>query len=350
MLVTDDATAALTDGLPEPVLRLADLRTGTAPAQLPTVAGGDLAFLQFSSGSTGAPRGVELTHDNVLANLDQARSASAARPDDVLVSWMPYFHDMGLIGTHLTPLAIGLKQVRIPPLAFAKRPALWFTTAHRHRATLLSAANFALALAVRRVPAETLAGLDLSAVRCVVVGAEPISPAVWRSFLAHTRPAGLDPAALRPVYGLAEATLAVTFPPPGEVAVPHVLDRAELSQGRAVPTRPGPHAVELMDLGHPVADCAVRVVDDHGRPLADQRIGQIEVRGPNVARGYHRDPQASRDTFVDGWLRTGDLGFLRDGRLCVTGRAKDVVFVNGRTFHAADLETVAVATPACPAR
>ncbi|WP_199743879.1 non-ribosomal peptide synthetase [Verrucosispora sp. FIM060022] len=348
VLVTDDATAAVVDGLPEPVLRLADLRAGPAPAELPTVAGGDLAFLQFSSGSTGAPRGVELTHDNVLANLDQARSASAARPDDVLVSWMPYFHDMGLIGTHLTPLAIGLKQVRIPPLAFAKRPALWFTTAHRHRATLLSAANFALALAVRRVPAETIAELDLSAVRCVVVGAEPISPAVWRSFLAHTRPAGLDPAALRPVYGLAEATLAVTFPPPGEVAVPHVLDRAELSQGRAVPTRPGPHAVELMDLGHPVADCAVRVVDDHGRPLADQRIGQIEVRGPNVARGYHRDPQASRDTFVDGWLRTGDLGFLRAGRLCVTGRAKDVVFVNGRTFHAADLETVAVATPGLP--
>ncbi len=274
--------------------------------------------------------------------------ASEARPDDVLVTWMPYFHDMGLIGTHLTPLAVGLKQVRIGPLAFAKRPALWFTTAHRHRATLLSAANFALALAVRRVPVETLAGLDLSSVRCVVVGAEPISAAVWRSFLAHTRPARLDPAALRPVYGLAEATLAVTFPPPGEVAAPLVLDRAELSRGRAVPTDPGAHAVEVMDLGHPVTGCAVRVVDDHGRPLPDRRVGQIEVRGPNVARGYHRAPQASRDTFVNGWLRTGDLGFLRDGRLCVTGRAKDVVFVNGRTFHAADLEAVAVATPGLP--
>ncbi|MEV6693451.1 amino acid adenylation domain-containing protein [Micromonospora sp. NPDC051196] len=348
VVVTDDATAAVASGLPEPVLRLADLRTATAPADLPTPAGDDIAFLQFSSGSTGTPRGVELTHDNVLANLEQSRSASEARPDDVLVSWMPYFHDMGLIGTHLTPLAVGLKQVRIGPLAFAKRPALWFTTAHRHRATLLSAANFALALAVRRVPTETLAGLDLSAVRCVVVGAEPISPAVWRSFLAHTRPTGLDPAALRPVYGLAEATLAVTFPPPGEVAVPQVLDRAELSRGVAVPTRPGPHAVELMDLGHPVAGCAVRVVDEHGRGLPEQRVGQIEVRGPNVARGYHRDPQASLDTFVGGWLRTGDLGFLRDGRLCVTGRAKDVVFVNGRTFHAADLEAVAVATPGLP--
>ncbi|GIJ26431.1 hypothetical protein Vqi01_15930 [Micromonospora qiuiae] len=348
VVVTDDATAAIADGLPAPVLRLAALRAGTAPEDLPTPAGDDLAFLQFSSGSTGAPRGVELTHDNVLANLEQSGMASGARPDDVLVTWMPYFHDMGLIGTHLTPLAVGLKQVCIGPLAFAKRPALWFTTAHRHRATLLSAANFALALAVRRVPAETLAGLDLSSVRCVVVGAEPISAAVWRSFLAHTRPARLDPAALRPVYGLAEATLAVTFPPPGEVAAPVVLDRAELSRGRAVPTDPGAHAVEVMDLGHPVSGCAVRVVDDHGRPLPDRRVGQIEVSGPNVARGYHRAPQASRETFVAGWLRTGDLGFLRDGRLCVTGRAKDVVFVNGRTFHAADLEAVAVATPGLP--
>ncbi|WP_433532880.1 SDR family NAD(P)-dependent oxidoreductase [Micromonospora sp. CA-263727] len=348
VVVTDDATAAAAEGLPAPVLRLAELRAGTPPEDLPTPAGDDLAFLQFSSGSTGAPRGVELTHDNVLANLEQGRLASGAGPDDVLVTWMPYFHDMGLIGTHLTPLAIGLKQVRISPLTFAKRPAIWFTTAHRHRATLLSAANFALALAVRRVPAETLAGLDLGQVRCVVVGAEPISAAVWRSFLAHTRPAKLDPAALRPVYGLAEATLAVTFPPPGEVAAPLVLDRAELSRGRAVPTRPGPHAVEMMDLGHPVAGCAVRVVDEDGRPLAEQRIGQIEVSGPNVARGYHRAPQASQDTFVAGWLRTGDLGFLRDGRLCVTGRAKDVVFVNGRTFHASDLESVAVATPGLP--
>ncbi|MEH1014376.1 amino acid adenylation domain-containing protein [Micromonospora sp. CPCC 206060] len=348
-VVTDDATAGVADGLPGPVLRLAGLRSGRPPASLPAPTPDDVAFLQFSSGSTGSPRGVELTHANVLANLEQARVATGAHPDDVLVTWMPYFHDMGLIGTHLTPLAVGLKQVRIPPLAFAKRPALWFTTAHRHRATLLSAANFALALAVRRVPADTLAALDLSCVRFVAVGAEPISAAVWRAFLAHTRPAGLAPAAPQPVYGLAEATLAVTFPPSGEVAAPLVLDRGELSRGRAVPARPGPQAVELMDLGHPVADCALRIVDDRGRPVGEDRVGMIEVRGPNVARRYHRAPQASRETFVDGWLRTGDLGFLRGGRLCVTGRAKDVVFVNGRTFHAPDLEEVAAATPGLPA-
>ncbi|GIJ76936.1 amino acid adenylation domain-containing protein [Micromonospora phaseoli] len=348
VVVTDDATATTVDGLPGPVLRLAALRAGTPPDELPRRTPDDVAFLQFSSGSTGAPRGVELTHANVLSNVEQARLASGARPDDVLVTWMPFFHDMGLIGTHLTPLAIGCKQIRIPPLAFAKRPALWFTAAHRHRATLLSAANFALAMAVRRVPADTLAALDLSRVRCLVVGAEPISAAVWRAFLDHTRAAGLDPAAPRPVYGLAEATLAVTFPPAGEVAAPLVLDRAALSLGRAVPTQPGGHAVELMDLGHPVHGCEIRVVDDRHRPVVENRVGLIEVRGPNVARGYHRAPQASRETFVDGWLRTGDLGFLRAGRLCVTGRAKDVVFVNGRTFHAPDLEAVAAATPGLP--
>ncbi|WDZ82888.1 non-ribosomal peptide synthetase [Micromonospora cathayae] len=348
VVVTDDATARVADGLPGPVLRLAALRAGRPPATLPTPAPDQVAFLQFSSGSTGSPRGVELTHANVLANLAQARAATGLGPDDVLVTWMPYFHDMGLIGTHLTPLSAGVKQVRIPPLAFAKRPELWFTTAHRHRATLLSAANFALALAVRRVPAETLAGLDLSRVRFVAVGAEPISAAVWRAFLAHTRPAGLAPAAPQPVYGLAEATLAVTFPPLGEVAAPLVLDRAELSRGRVVPTGPGPHAVELMDLGHPVAGCALRIVDDRGRPVGGNRVGLIEVRGPNVARRYHRDGPASRETFVDGWLRTGDLGFLRAGRLCVTGRAKDVVFVNGRTFHASDLEEVAATTAGLP--
>ncbi|MER7167172.1 amino acid adenylation domain-containing protein [Micromonospora sp. NPDC000207] len=347
VVLTDDATTAA-EGVPGPVLRLSALRTGTPLDDLPDPAPDEVAFLQFSSGSTGTPRGVELTHANVLANLEQARLASGCGPDDVIVTWMPFFHDMGLIGTHLTPLAVGFKQVRVPPLAFAKRPALWFTTADRHRATMLSAANFALALAVRRVPSATLAGLDLSTVRCAVVGAEPISPAVWRSFVAHTRPAGLDPAALRPVYGLAEATLAVTFPPPGEVAVPLVLDRDALSRGRAEPTDPGPHAVELMDVGHPVPGCTVRIVDDNGRPVGEHRVGQIEVRGPNVARGYHLAPQATRDTFSDGWLRTGDLGFLRDGRLCVTGRAKDVVFVNGRTFHASDLERVAAATPGLP--
>jgi len=349
-VIVDDACTPVAQAADAPALHIAGLRTGPTRRQLPTPDPDEPAFLQFSSGSTGTPRGVELRHRNVLANLRQIGQAAALTSDDVSVSWMPYFHDMGLIGTHLAPLAARLRQVRIGPLTFAKRPLLWFSAAHRHRATLLSAANFALALAVRRVPAEALAGLDLSAVRLMMVGAEPISPVVWRAFVERTRPAGLDPAALQPVYGLAEATLAVTVPPLGEVAVPVRVDRAALAAGTVQQAGEGdPDTVEFIDVGRPVPGCQVRVVDEAGRAAGDGRVGRIEVRGPNVAAGYHGDSAATAEVFVDGWLRTGDLGFLRDGRLCVTGRAKDVVFVNGRTFHAADLEEVVAGTAGLPA-
>ncbi|MEW1612488.1 MULTISPECIES: non-ribosomal peptide synthetase/type I polyketide synthase [unclassified Streptomyces] len=349
-VVVDAATASVAGALPDGVSALAldVLRQGPVLRE-PVVAGADeVAFVQFSSGSTGAPKGVEVTHRAVLANLEQIRTASALGADDVVVSWMPYFHDMGLIGTHLAPLAARAKQVKIGPLSFAKRPRIWFEVADRHRATVLSAANFALALAVRRVPDEVVAGLDLSAVRLMLVGAEPIAPTVWRAFADKTRPAGLDPSAAQPVYGLAEATLAVTFPPPGEVAGPLVLDRASLSRGVAVDAVPGEEAVEFMDVGSAVAGCAVRIVDDGGAELGDRRVGHIMVSGPQLARGYHGLAGVSADTFADGWLRTGDLGFLRSGRLCVTGRHKDVLFLNGRTFHAPDMEEVAAATPGLP--
>ncbi|SCD65308.1 non-ribosomal peptide synthetase/type I polyketide synthase [Streptomyces sp. DvalAA-19] len=349
-VVVDAASASVVAELPGDVqaLDLDALRRGPVLRE-PAVAGPDeVAFLQFSSGSTGAPKGVEVTHRAVLANLEQIRAASGLGSGDVVASWMPYFHDMGLIGTHLAPLAARAKQVKIGPLTFAKRPRVWFEVADRHRATVLSAANFALALAVRRVPEEVVGRLDLSSVRLMLVGAEPIAPAVWREFARRMRPAGLDPAAAQPVYGLAEATLAVTFPPPGEVAEPLVLDRAALGRGLAVDTVAGPGALELMDVGLPVAGCAVRIVDDGGAELGDRRVGHIMVRGPQLARGYHGLPGASAEVFSDGWLRTGDLGFLREGRLCVTGRHKDVLFLNGRTFHAPDLEAVAAATPGLP--
>ncbi|WTD23254.1 hybrid non-ribosomal peptide synthetase/type I polyketide synthase [Streptomyces anulatus] len=349
-VVVDSSTASLSGELPDAVrtLTLDVLREGPALREPAAAGRDDVAFVQFSSGSTGAPKGVEVTHGAVLANLEQIRAATALGPDDVVVSWMPYFHDMGLIGTHLAPLAARARQVKIGPLSFAKRPRLWFEVAARHRATVLSAANFALALTVRRVPDEALAGLDLSAVRLILVGAEPIAPAVWRAFADKVRPSGLDPAAAQPVYGLAEATLAVTFPPPGEVAEPLVLDRASLSRGVAVDAEPGESAVELMDVGLPVAGCAVRIVDDAGTVLGDRRTGHIMVSGPQLARGYHRLPDVSAEVFAEGWLRTGDLGFLRNGRLCVTGRHKDVLFLNGRTFHATDMEEVAAATPGLP--
>ncbi|MFB6526588.1 amino acid adenylation domain-containing protein [Streptomyces sp. NPDC056399] len=341
------------DTLPGSVrsLTLEELREHPAPVTLPKRVPGDVAFLQFSSGSTGAPKGVELTHAAVLANLAQIRAAAGIRSSDVLATWMPYFHDMGLIGTHLVPMSARIKQVRIEPMTFARRPLRWLEAASRHRATLLSAANFALALVERRVPADALARLDLTCVRMMLVGAEPISPAVWRAFVGRMRPTGLPSYAPTPVYGLAESTLAVTFPPPGEVARPLALDRAALGRGRAVDTAPGPDAVELMDVGSPVHGCTVRITDDAGHPVEERRVGHIEVSGPQVARGYHGAVEATAEAFRGAWLHTGDLGFLREGRLCVTGRSKDVVFVDGHTLHASDLEEVAANTPGlalCP--
>ncbi len=254
-----------------------------------------------------------------------------------MVTWLPYFHDMGLIGAHLAPLAVHMKQVKLDPLDFAKRPALWFEAAARHRGTLLPTASFALAVTLKRLPAEQVAGLDLASVRLLGVGAEPISVPLWRRFLDHMRPAGLEPRAVAPLYGLAEATLAVAFPPLGDLAEPLVLDRAALARGRAVDAQEHRHGAggpdgavdgrpaEFMDVRFPVAGGELRIVDDAGDVLPDSWIGHVEFRGPNVARGYHGQPKDTAESFACGWLRTGDVGFLRDGRLCMTGRAKDVL-------------------------
>lgn len=342
------------------LLTIADLSNGPPTTAVHLPAPEDLAFLQFSSGSTGAPKGVELTHANLVANIDQTRTAGAATSSDVIVSWLPYFHDMGLIGAHLAPLAVRIKQVKMEAIDFGKRPAMWYELAARHRATLLPMASFALALTLKRVTNEEVAALDLSSVRLVGVGAEPIPVRMWRQFLAHLRPARLDPSALTPLYGLAEATVAVTFPPVGKVAQPLVLDRASLADGRAVdvdatrdpggtPDAPGGAGpAEFMDVGFAVPGGKLRIVGDDGEVLADSRVGQIEFSGPNVARGYHGNPDETAKTFIGGWLRTGDVGFLRHDRLCITGRAKDVLFINGQKYHAHDVEQVVATTPGLP--
>ncbi|WP_110514487.1 non-ribosomal peptide synthetase/type I polyketide synthase [Herpetosiphon llansteffanensis] len=317
----------------------------TASAKPPAT--GDLAYLQFSSGSTGAPRGIELTHAGLLANLRQMGSACAIDADDCVVSWMPYYHDMGLIAAHLLPLAAGIKQVKIDEFYFARRPASWLEQTHRHRATLLTAAPFALDLVTRRVKQEQLAGLDLSCVRLLIVGAEPIVPDRCRAFISHVAATGFAAQALLPVYGLAEASVGVTLSPLGTGMQTHLVDRQLLiHEARASivaePINPNDQTnyLELVDVGVPIPDCHVRIVDDADQSLAANRVGHIQVAGPQLMRGYYRsnDPAAA---FCDGWLRTGDLGFLHNGRLVITGRAKEIVIVNGHKHHAPDLEALA---------
>ncbi len=340
------------------LLNVAHLRSSAPIAATHLPDPHDLAFLQFSSGSTSAPKGVELTHANVLVNIEQARATGAVTPGDVIVSWLPYFHDMGLIGAHLTPLSAQIKQVKLDPVDFGKRPALWYETAQRHQATLLPMAGFALAVTTHRVPAKDVAALDLRSVRLVGVGAEPISARMWRDFIEHMAPSGLDPTALAPLYGLAEATVAVAFPPAHELAQPICLDRRALAEGLAVDMDPdhafaahqegGLGPAEFMDVGFAVTGGELRIVNEDGDQVADSVVGEIHFRGPNVARGYYRRPQETAETFVDGWLRTGDLGFMRSGRLCVTGRVKDVLFISGQKFHAHDIEQIVSSTPGAP--
>ncbi len=306
----------------------------------------DLAYLQFSSGSTGDPRGIELTHAGLLADLRQMGSACAINAHDSVVTWMPYYHDMGLIAAHFLPLAAGIKQVKIDEFHFARRPAIWLETVDRHRATLLTAAPFALDLVQRRVKPERLAGLDLRCVRVLIVGAEPIVAANCRAFLAQLAPTGFAPQALLPVYGLAEACVGVTLSPLGTGMKTHLLDRQMLVrearasspvESQQLISSDQANLIELVDVGEPVPGCQIRIVDDHDCLLEDGLIGQIQLTGPQLMRGYYRssDPSAA---FCDGWLRTGDLGFLRNGRLVITGRAKEIVIVNGHKHHAPDLE------------
>jgi len=291
----------------------------------------DLAFLQFSSGSTGAPKGVELTHRNVLANIEQVTSVTKLSADDTVVSWMPYTHDMGLVGTHLMTLFVGATQVKIDPLDFVANPALWFECAHRHRATILATANFALGLALKRIDDDTLERWDLSRIRLIGNGGEPVSPRLCRAFFERFAVTGLAPNTMVPMYGLAEATLGVAIP---ERLQTRVLSRAALEEGRVEvcdafddPSK----QLELTDCGPPLPGVEVRIVGGE--------IGDVEVRGPNVSRGYFGEPPYGE------WLRTGDLGALIDGRLVITGRAKDVVVANGRKLYAHDIEAIAESVP-----
>lgn len=301
----------------------------------------DPAFVQFSSGSTGAPRGVVLTHRNVLSDLLAVVERQRVTQDDVVVSWMPLHHDMGL-AFHVCPLLVGAAHVLLPTSLFARRPLRWLEVLSRRRATFTGATNFALGLLLRRASAGRLVGLDLSRVRCVLVGAEPISADLLERCALALAPAGLRREALCPAYGLAEATVAVSFGAPGDGPRAHTLVRASLDDPAGVRDAP-PRAdgVRVVDLGPPLPGCAVRIVDATGALVDEGVAGEVLVRGAGVTRSYLDDPEATREVLrPDGWLRTGDLGLLRGGRLLVTGRAKDVIFVHGRNVLAPDLERV----------
>ncbi len=318
------------------------------PGSVQKVAASDTAFIQFSSGSTSEPKGVVLTHGNLLANTRGSTAVCGFNEHDVSLSWMPLTHDMGLIGFHLVMFANRVHTHLMPTELFVRRPLLWLSFASRVRATILCSPNFGYKHYLKVLGERAPEGLDLSAVRLIFNGAEPISVELCEEFLTRLAPARLARNSMYPVYGLAEASLAVSFPPPGAPLRTLALNRHHMNPGDPVePVAPGERdAVLLVSEGKAIPFCRVRIADDADRELPEGRIGHVHMTGENVTRGYFEDAAANAAAFTaDGWLRTGDLGLIHGGDLYISGRAKEIIFVNGQNYYPHDLEAIAQRAP-----
>jgi 1-acyl-sn-glycerol-3-phosphate acyltransferase len=301
----------------------------------------DIAFLQYTSGSTGDPKGVVLTHQNLLANIRAVGRRVQAESTDVFVSWLPLYHDMGLIGAWLATMYFSVPVALMSPLSFLAEPSRWLWALHRHRATLTASPNFGYELCLNRIPDDAIEGLDLSSLRYMLNGAEPVSPDTVRRFNERFMPRGLRPNVLKPVYGLAETCVGLALPSPEQAVVGDRISRDAFSRtGRATQATPDdPNPLLWMGCGSPLPGEQVRIVDQTGIELPERREGRIEFKGPSATSGYYRNPQATRRLFRgDDWLDTGDRGYMAGGELFITGRDKDVIIRAGRNIYPYELE------------
>jgi acyl-CoA synthetase (AMP-forming)/AMP-acid ligase II/acyl carrier protein len=322
--------------------------------QEPTVSGDDLAFLQYTSGSTSDPKGVMVSHTNLLTNLECIRQSfgiGESEEDHISASgvfWLPAYHDMGLIGGLLTPLYMGGRSVLMSPAAFLQRPIRWMQAIHDYRATISGAPNFAYDYCVRRTSAEERSKLDLSCWRLAFCGAEPIRAETLSHFAEAFHDSGFRSNAFYPCYGLAESTLLVAGPDYRDEPTVLAVNRAALAEHRVAPACGEPDAMiqKLVGCGVPVAGHTIAIVEpETSRELAEGEVGEILVQGPSLAQGYWNRGEETQQVFgaqVEGregrFLRTGDLGFFRDGQLYVTGRVKDVIIIRGRNHYPQDIE------------
>ncbi|ARQ68348.1 AMP-binding protein [Streptomyces marincola] len=319
--------------------------TGDARA-LPAVDPDALAVVQFTSGSTRPPRGVRLPHRTVMAGLRARVASGAFSPDDVLVQWVPTHHDVGLLG--LAAHWLNGADVHVfAPATFLRRPSAVLEHLAAHRGTVVTGPNFSYDHLLDSVPPARLAALDLSHWRLAFNGAEPVGAATVRRFTTALAASGVGPSVMCPVYGMAEATLSISHPAPGEPAAIRAVDRDELGRnGVARPVEPtAPAAKPVVSLGRVVRGVDVRVVGADGAAAGDGVLGEIRIAGPAVAPGYWLDPAATEAAFTGGRLRTGDLGFLLDGELYVTGRRDELIAVHSRTWFPDDVEQVARTAP-----
>ena len=305
----------------------------------------DLAFLQFTSGSTSRPKGVVVTHRNLAWNSESFMIHGLEKDSsfDKGVSWLPLFHDMGLIGFVIGPLFTNIPVVFMPTASFVRNPRIWLDKIHQHRGTITYAPNFAYALVSKRVKEKDVASLDLSCLRRTGCGAEPIQAKTLREFAEKLAPARFDPRSFLPSYGMAEATLAITFVPADSGVRSDTVEKAGLEQGAARPPSGEAAAQDLVNCGHAFPGHEIAIVDEQGNRLTDRQVGQNTTRGPSVSRGYYLEPELTAESFKAGpgghtWLYTGDLGYLVAGEVFICGRLKDMIIVRGRNFYPSDLE------------
>lgn len=321
------------------VATAADL-SGSGRAPQYATRGENVALIQYTSGSTGDPKGTVLTHANLLANIRAMGQAVQVSSTDVFVSWLPLYHDMGLIGAWLGSLYFAFPLVVMSPIAFLARPERWLWAIHRHRGTLTGSPNFGYELCLRKIPDAALAGLDLSSMRMAFNGAEPVSPATISNFAQRFGRYGLRAQAIAPVYGLAECSVGLAFPPPGRVPVIDIIKRDRfMRSGEAEPAGSGDQDVlHFVACGRPLPGHEIRIVDATGHELGERAEGRLEFKGPSATSGYFRNTEQTARLFHGEWLDSGDFAYVAAGDVYVTGRAKDIIIRGGRNIYPQELE------------
>lgn len=348
-LVTNDTMRTfvqeqlLQDGAAGQIIFEGELRGHTARDEgLPDINANDLAFLQFTSGSTSQPKGVRVTHENLSVNSHAIMfEGLKSTPEDRGVTWLPLYHDMGLIGFVVAPVFARVQVVFLPTSSFIRRPSIWLDTIHRHRGTITFAPNFAFELATRAIHEKQSASWDLSCLRAVGCGAEPIVADVLRAFVQRFEKHGLSSTSLLPCYGMAEATLAITF---HDLGTPFTADRVAvdaLAKGRALAAEGAEQTVEFVSCGRGFANHEISIVADDGTFCREREVGEIRVCGPSVTAGYFDNQDATAAVFREGWLYTGDLGYRVGEQLYICGRVKDLIILNGKNHYPQDIERIA---------
>ncbi|MBS1254537.1 MAG: 4-hydroxyphenylalkanoate adenylyltransferase [Deltaproteobacteria bacterium] len=323
------------------IVEVPELRLGEKSSLRPNRRAVDIALIQYTSGSTGNPKGVVLSHAMLLANVRAIGQTMQITPKDIGVSWLPLYHDMGLIGTWFVCLYYASPLIIIPPLSFLSRPARWLWTIHHHRATLSVAPNFGYELCLNRVKDEQIQNLDLSSWRLALNGAEPIQPATLSGFAEQFAPYGYNPKIMMPVYGMAEASVALTFTPPGRgPLVEHIKREPFMQQGLAEPADSDheENTLSFVSCGKPLEGYELRLLDEADNEVAERQVGRLEFRGPSCTTGYYRNEEANQALFHGAWLESGDYAYQAKGEIFITGRAKEVIIRAGRNIYPYALE------------